>query len=297
MRTLNSNFYTKTAYRTVRNFSKNLSPLFQDIKIDLKQANIEIPLLEYISTAVFSSILSFIILVPFISIVIGIIVKGISGIISGLVAGFFISIFVSAVIFVFFYTYPSIKIGNRRKKIDHSLPFAAMYLSTLSGTGIHPDAAFELLANFKEYGEVSKEAEKISRDIKSFGADINTALKRAANRTPSTKFRELLWGIHNVLSSGGNLREFLYERSRNLMNDYMRDLDKFASNLSLFVEIYITLVIVGSVFMMVLSAIMGTMVLGNNITILLLQLLSIFLFLPLAALTFILLVKSISPVD
>ncbi len=294
---MKSSFYTKFAYKTTKGISEKLVPLFQDIKEELKQADIKLSLIEYISTAIVSSAFSFVVLVPIISVIVGIIVGGLSGIISGLIAGLFISIVLASLTFMGFYIYPSLKISNRRKKIDNSLPFATMYLSTLAGTGTPPAAIFNLLAQFEQYGEVSKECKRISRDITSFGEDINTALKRAAQRTPSIKFRELLWGIHNILSSGGNLRDFLYEHSRNLMNGYMRDLEKFSRTLSLFVEIYITLVIVGSVFMMVLSAIMGTMVLGSYATILSIQLVGIFILLPLASLMFILLVKSISPVD
>ena len=289
-------FYTKISYKFTKGFVPHFVNYFKDIKRDLKRADINISLKEYIGIAIFSSILTFIFTLPSVSIIVGILVGGVNGLISGLIAGFFISLFLSTGVFMSFYVYPSIKVSSRKKKIKHTLPFATLYLSTIAGTGTPPAAMFKLLANFKEYGEVSKEAEKISRDVHSFGADISSALRRAADRTPSEEFRELLWGMNNIISSGGDLRTFLRENSEQFMNEYRRDLDKFSKTLSVLVEIYITLIVVGSVFLIVLSSIMSP--LGINTFVLIsIQIGGIFVFLPLASIMFIIMIKGVSPLS
>lgn len=290
------NFYTKLSYRFTSDFVPYIIDYFRDVKRDLKRADINISLREYISVAVFSSMLGFVFTVPIISVFVGLLVGGISGVISGLIASLFIGVFIATGIFVGFYVYPSVRVNSREKSINNTLPFATLYLSTIAGTGTPPSALFELLGNFKEYGEISKEARKISRDVHSFGADIGSALKRAADRTPSSDFRELLWGMHNIISTGGDLKAFLRESSKSYMRQYRRNLDKFSKTLSLLVEIYITLVIVGSVFLMVISAIMSPFGVSPTL-IIFLQLGGVFLFLPMASVMFIVVVKGASPMS
>lgn len=293
---LKSNLYTKLSYKIFGSFAKIFLPLFSDMKSEMKKADITVPLEEYVSTAILSSFLVFFLTVPIVSIIVSLTAGNKIGIISGLITGFFIGGFLTISMFFFFYLYPSVRISYRKKSIESSLPFAVMYLSTLAGTGIHPARAFEMLGKFKEYGEVSREAEKIAKDVLSFGYDMPYALKKASERTPSEKMKELLWGINNVLSSGGDFRKFLQERTNTLMQEYLRNMDKFTTNLSVFMEIYITLVIVGSVFAMVLSALMGPLGVDPFI-VMTVQILGIFLFLPFVSIAFILLIKSLSPVS
>lgn len=290
------NSYTKLSYKITRGMIPYFIDYFKDVKRDLKKADINISLSEYLGVALFTSIISFIITVPLLSVFIGLMVGGLSGLIAGLIASLFIGIFIFTGIFISFYVYPSIKISSREKKIDHTLPFAALYLSTIAGSGTPPSVIFDLLSSFREYGEITKEAKKISRDVHSFGTDINSALERAANRTPSDDFKELLWGMNNIISSGGNLKTFLRERSKTFMRKYRRDLDKFSKTLSVIVEVYITLVIVGSIFIMVLSAIMSPLGVSPTVVIFL-QLGGVFFFLPLASIMFIIMIKGVSPVS
>ncbi len=195
-------------------------------------------------------------------------------------------------IFLGFYVYPDIVISDIQRSIATNLPFATIYLSTLAGAGIPMHRAFKILANFEEFGEISKEAKKITRDVELLGFDIGTALERAANRTPSTQFKELLWGIKSTLTTGGDLRAFLMEKARSYMEDYRRFLDQFVNQLSLLMEIYITLVIVGSIFFIIMGTIMGLIGGGQP---LLLSRVVVYFGLPLASIMFMLLIASISP--
>ncbi|PSH01809.1 MAG: hypothetical protein BRC26_02935 [Nanohaloarchaea archaeon QH_8_44_6] len=126
--------------------------------------------------------------------------------------------------------------------------------------------------------------------------DVSQALRRAAERTPSREFKELIWGMNHIIKSGGSLRVFLQERADRLMDDYRRQIENFADQLSLLVEMYITLVIVGSIIFTSMSVVMSTF--SANIapgTIVVIQVISIFLGLPLISAMFILLVSGLAP--
>lgn len=285
--------------KATQHFSRYAIPLrdyFQDIKSDLKKANIPYDLTAYLSTALLTAVLAFIISAPLASVLVGLAFKSIAGLIAGLIVGLFVGLFLSVAIFMGFYLYPSIQVSQRKQNIEHNLPFATMYLSTVAGTGTPPSAMFKLLGDFEEYGEVSTEASKIARDVYTFGSDLDGAIVSAAKRTPSEKFKELLWGMHSVITAGGDLKSFLQQKTDAYMRDYRRELDKFTDTLSLLVEMYITLVIVGSVFLMIVSTIISAFG-GSAITAFSLQLGTVVFILPLAAIMFIVLIKGTSPLE
>lgn len=269
---------------------------FSGVKDNIRKANIRMTLRQYLSVAVMSSIIGFVVLTPLVGIMFGLISGGIGGFIGGLIAGPFLGFGGAVGVFMFFYVYPSNRITKRRNNINFNLPFATTYLSTVAGMGTPVASIFKLLGQFDEYGEISNEARKIANDVYGFGADIEIALTRAAKRTPSEKFKDLLWGINSILTTGGDLKGFLREKANTYMEDYRRQLDKFSDTLSLLVEMYITVVIVGSVFIMIITTIMSS--LGTDpMVILTMQIATVFLLLPISSLMFILIVKTVSPIE
>lgn len=290
-------FYVDLSERIMGSTAGTIEEQFEDLRSDLIMADIGMGLHDYVSVALFSSFLVFFITTPLLSMLVGLSTGNVQGIISGLIMGFFVGIFLSVATFMGFYVYPSVEVGRRRSDINNNLPFATMYLSTIAGTGTPPASLFQLLGGFDEYGEVAREAQKISRDIYTFGAGTTEALRGAAKRTPSDQFRELLWGINSIITTGGDLRGYLQEKSEAFMADYRRNLDKFTDTLSLLVEMYITLVIVGSVFLIIISTIMSALGGANAMTIIALQLFVVVFLLPMAAAMFIIIVKGVSPLE
>lgn len=264
---------------------------FRDVRADLRKANIRLTVVEYISLALFTSMVVFIAEVPLVSIIFTIITRSpIFGLGIGLVGG----VFTALGIFMFFYVYPSVLVGERKKKIEDMLPFASLYLATISGSGTPPVAMFKTLSKFKEYGEISKEAKRIVDETEVVGINIINAIENAANRTPSDRFKEILWGIKTTLMVGGDLKAFLHEKAVSAMQDYRRRLAQFTEQLAMFIEMYITVVIVGSIFFLVLSTIMGGIG-GASGMIVGIQLAVTFIFLPIASIGFLILVRGISP--
>lgn len=175
------------------------------------------------------------------------------------------------------------------------MPFASIYLSTVASSGLPTHKVFEIFSEFKEHEEISEEVKRIVTDMKAFGLNIYEALNRAIDRTPSIELRELFWSIISILKSGGDLSVFLRERSTTYLNNYRRKLNEFAKSLAIYLEIYLTLLILGAVFFTILTSIMtglgGTPVSG----IVLIQFFIIVVFIPAVTAGFIILIKSASP--
>lgn len=281
--------YADFCYDQIGGYVLDYTEYFEDLRPQLDKANIGASLPEYVSMTVFTGAIVFLFSLS----ILGTLLTLLMGV-TGIVMGLTVSIVLTVGSFMGFYLYPSIIISSRASEIRDTLPFAAMYMSTLSGTGTSTSEMFSILAKQgEEYGEVAEEAEKISRDIETFGMDVSEALKRAADRTPSKDFKELMWGINHTITSGGSLRAFLQERSRTLMSDYQRRVESFAEELSLLVEMYITVVIVGSIVFTAMSAVLTSFYDPQKIV--LIQLVAIFFGFPFISGMFILMVKGMAP--
>ena len=285
-------FYTRTAFRFFGRYSGTISLFFPDLKVNLKKARIKSSAEEYISTSALSTLLVFILEVPLLSFAYGFIFHDF---LFSLLTGFTTSIVLSFLIFFLFTQYPKTVINERSKKLESSLPFAALYLSTIAGTKLPINKVLKMFSKFSKYGEITEEINLIDKDIDVFGFDTNTALERAVERTPSKKFKELLWGILSTSSSGGDIAAYLREKSESLMEDYRRSLSEFAKKMMLICEIYMTSIVLGTIFLIILTSIFAGMGGGASQNVILLQTLMIFIFLPLVSVAFIVMIKSSAP--
>jgi flagellar protein FlaJ len=271
--------------------SRSVSIYFLDVKKDLQKADLTYTLDEYLSIAFFTTIITFVIEAITLSFVFGFIVDPILAVLMGLL----LSIAISGLLFFLFYSYPTTISKTKEKNIKKLLPFAVSSLATISSSKVPPFVFFKTVSNFKEYGEIAEETKNIVRDVELFGMTTSSAIKKQARRTPSKDFRELLWSTNTIMASGGDLTSFLKQKAEELMNDYRRRIRKYSQDLSLYVEIYLTLIITGSIFFIVLSSIISTFSVGiENV---LLQSFIVFILLPLLSIGFIILIKSASPTE
>ena len=282
--------YANFCYYQVGEYVLDYTEYFEGLNPQLSKADIEVSLPEYLSMILMTTIV-----VALGSItILGSLLTLSSGV-SGLLTALMVTAVLTALTPVVFYIIPSILINSRAAQIEDTLPFATMYLSTLAGTGTSLPDIFRNLSEVDEYGEVSKEAQKITKDIDTFGMDINESLKRAAERTPSEDFEELLWGLNHVITTGGDMREFLKQESEQLMKEYKRRVEEFSEQLGLIVEMYITLVVVGSILFTSMSVIMSAFSDMPPNAIVWIQVIAILLVLPGITAAVIFLIKNISP--
>ncbi len=263
---------------------------YRNIRKDMKTANMPLMLREYISMVYFTTILGGVISVP-VAFLLSYLLNGdlliaITVTIIGGAAGTAGTYFVAL-------QYPAIKANERKRNIDNNLPFATLYMNTIAGTGAPPYLMFKLLADFKEYGEVSIEAQSIVEDIEVMGSDIQIALQRAAERSPSADFKDLLWSMITTIVRGGDMKSLLQAKANLLMDAYKRKMEEYTNDLSMYVEVYITLIIVGSIFSIVMLTIMGAI--SGFESLKSIQQALVYIFLPMASIVFIALLKLTSP--
>jgi len=152
---------------------------------------------------------------------------------------------------------PMAKAKSRGKNIDHHLPYVANFINTMSIAGISPSEIFGTLAGIKLYGEIQKEAKKITTEIELMGLDSNTALKNAVAISPSRKFKEFLQGIIAVLQSGSELAPYFDRCVDQYMYDDLNERKKNLESLAIMAESFVTTVIAFPLFLVIILSVMG----------------------------------------
>ena len=268
-----------------------IEPYFPELREDLKMARMRISAREYIARSIFISFLVFVAEVPLLSFIFGLVFQAF---LFSFIFSFTISIFLAASFFFLSLNYPKLIAKERAKKIEKDLPFATLFLSTIAGSKLPLYRIFSIFSEFGEYGEINREISDITRGVEAFGMDINTSLQRAIERAPSKNFKDLLWGLLSINKTGGEMDVFLREKSKALMEEYRRKLYEYSRQLMLIIEIYLTAIVLGAIFFTILTAIMGGMA-GGGGSLIVIQFLLIFIFIPLITFGLLFVIKSMNP--
>ncbi len=174
----------------------------------------------------------------------------------------FAPVLVASLSFMVMYIYPIQKAKSVKKSIDENLPFALIHMNSIVSSGIPPEFMFELLSGFKEYGEISKQASIIVRNIKTFGMSSINAINHVAQRTSSPMFKEILSGISSTIEKGGNLPSFLNTMSEKTLFEYRMKREQYNKTLSMLSDVY-TAVLIAAPLMMLTALVMMNLIGGD----------------------------------
>lgn len=153
---------------------------------------------------------------------------------------------------------PASRAKARAKDINMRIPYALNYISAMASAGVNIDQVFRSLGEQENvYGECAKEAQAIYRDMAYFGRDSITAMRRAIDRSPSDKWQEFLQGAITTVTSGGNLQLFFAGKAERFMWENRQDQKAFVDLMGLMAETYVTAVVAGPLFLIVMMSIMG----------------------------------------
>ncbi len=285
-------FYERMALRYLDSYLEPHLSLFTDLKKDLKRSGMKKALIEYLATAILTCVMLFVIELPILAFIFSLL--GLSFLFSLFMATTS-SILISSLFFILFINYPKFVIKDKERSIEKSLPFAGIYLSTIASSHLPPHQIFEIFSRFEEYGELTKEAKRIVADMQMFGLNVYDSLAKAVDRTPSKQLRDLFWTIISTLKAGGDLSTYLFEKSKSFLDDYRRKLNEFAHSLSIYLEVYLTALVLGSIFFIILTSVMSGFGGGAASNIIYVQFFLIFFFIPLISAAFIILIKAASP--
>ena len=146
---------------------------------------------------------------------------------------------------------------KRAKKIDAKITGAMSFISAMASADVPIDVIFKELSRQAIYKEVAKEAEWITRDTELLGVDILTAIRKAVDRTPSTKFQDFLQGVVTTSTSGGQLKPYFLVKAEQFEKEDRLEMRKKMESLGMLAEAFVTVVVAFPLFLVVIMAIMA----------------------------------------
>lgn len=194
--------------------------------------------------------------------------------------------------YAIFLFYPSVEAGNRRRNIDATLPYAINYVTSMSTAGITPAEVFRLLGDSPIYGESHVESRYIAREIDIFGRDLIDALRLVSSSTPSKRMKEFLQGAMASIASGGNLTEYFRTKADQYALENRQTQKMFLDTLALISESYVTAMVAGTLFLIILQSIMSVLS-GDNNPMFLYAI--IYIMIPLGSAAFVIMISSLTP--
>ncbi|MDY9928045.1 type II secretion system F family protein [Methanosarcina sp.] len=155
--------------------------------------------------------------------------------------------------------YPPVKADTRKRAINAAMPHATAFLYVMQrGGGMTIFDNMKSLSKYSHlYGTASREFGNIIRDIEYFGKDLKDALWDAADRTPSEQFKDLVDGLISIVSSGGDVTLYLKNKTDVYKANANKEQKRFLETLGILAEVYITVFVVGPLFLMVILVVMN----------------------------------------
>jgi flagellar protein FlaJ len=159
--------------------------------------------------------------------------------------------------YVLLVSQPGSKAKSRARDIDKRIGPAMSFISAMASADVNVDVIFKELSRQEIYGEIKNEAEWITRDTELLGIDILTAVSKAAQRTPSSKFQEFLQGVVTTSTSGGQLKPYFLQKAEQFEKEGKLDMRQQLESLGLLAESFVTVVVAFPLFLMAIMAILA----------------------------------------
>jgi len=260
-----------------------MSSLLPTLKLELMQAEVEIPPRRYAAVSLISGTFNFL-LVSAIVIVMGY-VTGRDVILFGIIAGALVG-FSSFLTTLF---YPAVVARRRTRDLEGNLIPALRQLLINIKSGV---PLFQAMTSVSVgYGSVSKEFARMVDEINA-GVPQSDVLDNASQRNPSFRFRRVLWQISNALKVGSDVGDAIGSMIEELTKERISEIQKYGQELNPWVMIYMVLAVVlpslGITMLIIIMSFMNILVPKSVFP-------AVFIFLLLFQLFFISFVKSRRP--
>jgi|SRR3989344_1813860 len=169
------------------------------------------------------------------------------------------SLLISGFILINQINYPRIFSMKKARDIEKNLIGAMKDMMVQLNSGV---PLFRILFNISEsdYGEVSEEFKKITKEINSGASQIETIEKYGKLNT-SEYFRRVLWQISNSMRAGGDMGVVIGEGIKNLNAEQEIQIQSYGSKLNPLVVFYMLIAVIlpslGITFLIIISSILN----------------------------------------
>ena len=246
------------SWRMMGKKAKTRTAVLQQLDDSLLKAHMKIRPEEYLAYVYMATLVAAIVGVV-VGIVVGVVIFGLMGVslmLRILVAGASIGLLPVMAYFLLLGT-PGSKAKGRGRDIEKRIAAAMSFISAMASADVNIDVIFKELSRQKVYGEISQEAAWITRDTELLGSDILTAIKKAARRSPSSKFQDFLQGVITTSTSGGQLKPYFLLKADEYQKENKLELKSQMETLGMLAESFVTVVVAFPLFLVLIMAIMA----------------------------------------
>lgn len=252
------------AWRTMGRYAKTKTNTLQQLDDSLLKAHMKIRPEEYLAYVYMAAIVTAIAGV-IAGIVVGVVLFGLMGvsIVMRILVAVLASVLLPVMAYMMLLGSPNGKAKSRGRDIDKKIAAAMSFISAMASADVNIDVIFKELSRQKVYGEISHEAAWITRDTELLGSDILSAIKKAARRSPSTKFQDFLQGVVTTSTSGGQLKPYFLLKAEEYAKENKLALKSQMETLGMLAESFVTVVVAFPLFLVLILAIMAVVGGGN----------------------------------
>ncbi len=191
------------------------------------------------------------------------------------------------------FVYLGLTASSREREINTLLPDSVSYMYALSVGGMNQIEIIRAVAESEDvYGEVSREFQTIIQETEYFDIDYKTAIQHRARETPSSNLSQFLADMLSILNSGGDLTEFLDDKTDKQMRVAKENQKDLLEMLELFGEMYLNLSLL-PLLLIILITIMQLM--GGASDFMLYSV--IYILIPMLGFGFVILISTVLPDD
>lgn len=267
----------------------------QLLEENLMKAHMKIRAEEYYASVIMATVIAAAIGIA-IAVGVGVILFGLLGV--GLILRLLVSVLAIVMLpmmaFIVMSGSPASKAKGRGRDIDKRIAAAMSFISAMASADVNIDVIFKELSRQKVYGEIAAEAAWITRDTELLGSDILTAIKKAARRSPSSKFQEFLQGVITTSTSGGQLKPYFLLKAEEYQKENKLAMKSQMETLGMLAESFVTVVVAFPLFLVLIMAIMAIVGGGDSDMMVLLLYLVIGLMIPISQFGFIFVIWNMS---
>ena len=304
---------SEESHSTLYHFTYNLLgrrldralPLFKGLKPALQQSGLNATFKAYVSLIWFSFILST--LLSFVVLVILFIlfpwVMGMIPIVQSflsfpyfLLLSLILSLAVGGLTFFVLYYFPTYKRLTRKERLEDNLVYTSSYMTVLACAGVSPERILRSTAMKDPKFLLSNEIKSIVGKIDLLGYDTLSALDSEIERSPSSLYSNVLRGFAATIRTGGNVKKYFLNTTRQLMQRRSMRLQQFLDALGIVAEIYVVMLIAFPLLLVIMLGVMASV--GGTIwgvDVFYLMYFLTFGMIPLCGLMFLVLIEMIQP--
>ena len=167
------------------------------------------------------------------------------------------------ILIVYAAVYPYIMADTKKISINSKMPYFITYFAVLSTSEMSRSDLIRVLARDPKLGAIAGELKKVHTIVDRLHLSLPEAFRFLARRTPSVMFADFLDRLAYSLDSGVDLKEYLFQEQKTVMDDYQTFYEGALYDLDIFKEIYESIII--SVVFIAAFVIVGPIITGMDI--------------------------------